>query len=280
MAYYIPTNCEEAYEFLSAKDCKIIAGCTDFFPNLKLGKHPENLLDVSRIETLRGVSQHPDGWRIGAATTWADVSTTALPPAFDGLKLAAREVGSVQIQNVATVVGNICNASSAADGVPPLLALDAVIEIGSKRGQRSILLDEFVTGSRTIELAADELVTAIMIPNLDREMQSNFFKLGSRTYLVISIVMVAIAIVIRGKTITDLRVAVGSCSPTSVRLPTLENFLTGQSLDAIKAITFPHDLFEPLSPISDIRASKEYRLTVVPELCRRLILGSIARSPI
>ncbi len=274
MAYYVPTTCEEAYKVLSEMDCKIIAGCTDFFPSLKSGERPENLLDISRIETLRGVSQQRNGWRIGAAATWSDLIATPLPPAFDGLKLAAREIGSVQIQNAATVVGNICNASPAADGIPPLLTLDAILEIGRIDGQRRTPLEEFVTDSRKIDLAPDELVTAIIIPNLDLEMQSNFFKLGSRTYLVISIVMVAIAIVMREKIITDLRVAVGSCSPTSVRLPAVEKFLTGQSLDAVKAMQFPLNLFKRLSPISDIRASKEYRLTVVPELCRRLILHS------
>jgi len=105
----------------------LLAGGTDVYPALRDGAPPAAMIDLTGVAALRGISRDGRGWRIGAATTWTDVIRADLPPSFDGLKLAAREVGSVQIQNAGTVAGNICNASPAADGVPALLTLEAAI---------------------------------------------------------------------------------------------------------------------------------------------------------
>ncbi len=165
---------------------------------------------------------------IGARTTWTDVLRADLPPAFDALKQAAREVGSIQIQNCGTVAGNLCNASPAADGVPPLLTLDAEVELRSKRGTRLVSLGDFVLGNRQTALARDELVSAIRIPKAATAGTSAFLKLGARKYLVISIVMVAARLVAdaEGK-VLSAAVAVGSCSAVAQRLKSLEHALVG-----------------------------------------------------
>ena len=129
-AYHRPETLGDALALLAETPVTLAAGCTDLFPATELQELPGAVLDLTAIADLRGVCTTSEGWRIGATTTWSDLIAADLPPAFDMLKQAAGEVGSVQIQNAGTIAGNLCNASPAADGVPPLLALDAVVEIG------------------------------------------------------------------------------------------------------------------------------------------------------
>jgi CO/xanthine dehydrogenase FAD-binding subunit len=169
----------------------ILAGGTDYYP-AHVGKPlREDILDVSAIRGLRGISEGPDQWRIGATTTWTDLIEAELPPVFDALKLAAREVGGIQIQNRGTLAGNLCNASPAADGIPALLALDAQVELASTAGTRRMALEQFVLSNRRTALRQGELATAVIVPKPRCAARSHFLKLGARRYLVISIVMVA-----------------------------------------------------------------------------------------
>ncbi len=143
----------------------------------------------------------------------SDVLAADLPSCMDGLKAAAREVGAWQIQNAATVAGNLCNASPAADGVPPLLALNAAVTVQSATGSRTMPLQHFILGNRRTALAPGEMLTHIHVPAHDPRTRSVFLKLGARRYLVISIAMVsAVVLCARDGTIADLRVAVGACS--------------------------------------------------------------------
>ena len=252
---------------------RVVAGCTDFFPSLRPGQMPAGILDIGTIPGMTGIARTDDGWRIGAATTWTQIAAYPFPSAFDGLRQAARQVGSVQIQNRGTVAGNICNASPAADGVPPLLSLGARVEIASKAGTRQVALADFITGVRRIALAPGELVTAVVMPAPSEGARGSFVKLGSRTHLVISIAMVAAVIDTEGDRIAAARIAVGSCSPVAQRLPALEHRLAGIACTRIDAAAFGHaGDYAPLSPISDVRGSDEYRRDVVPELCRRAVL--------
>ncbi|MFV0384565.1 FAD binding domain-containing protein [Paracoccus sp. (in: a-proteobacteria)] len=273
MSYLVPTSTAEALNLLSQSGAQIAAGCTDIYPARRQGHIPDRVLDITHIADLRGIARTPEGWRIGAAVTWTQIANAELPPAFDGLKQAALQVGAVQIQNRGTVAGNICNASPAADGVPPLLALDARVEIASRGGARVVALADFITGVRAVDLRADEMVTAILIPALPEHARGAFVKLGSRTHLVISIAMVAAVVDCAGDSIASARVAAGSCSPVAQRLPALEARLAGTPLARIAEVDFAAPaLFEPLSPISDVRGSASYRLDVVAELCRRAVI--------
>lgn len=268
MEYFAPGDLGEALDILSRGGVRPVAGGTDFYPALPGGGPRESLLDLTRIAGLRGIRRQDGAWRIGAATRWSDVVRADLPPAFDGLKAAAREVGSVQIQNAGTVAGNIVNASPAADGVPPLLTLGAEIEIASAGGRRVVPLERFITGVRQVDLGPGEMVVALHLPELPEGAQGGFSKLGSRAYLVISIVMVAVVIGRDGAgRIDHARVAVGSCSPVARRLPALEAALLGTGGDV--AVTPAH--LEPLSPIDDVRGSGAYRLEAVGELIERAV---------
>ena len=270
--YMQPSALEDALAALASQPWSVLAGGTDFYA-ARVG-HPvrEAVLDISRLEPLRGIARQAGGWRIGALTTWTDVVREPLPPLFDGLKQAAREVGGVQTQNAGTVAGNLCNASPAADGVPALMALCAEVELTSMRGVRRLPLTEFVTGQRTTQRRPDELLTAVHLPDRSARARSAFAKLGARRYLVISIAMAAVVLDLGEDGRIDFAgVAVGACSPVACRIPALEARLIGRAPNAeLPDLVRPADLAE-LSPISDVRGTAEYRREAAFTLIRRAL---------
>jgi CO/xanthine dehydrogenase FAD-binding subunit len=277
MTYLIAKDLDEAFNALEKLDAAPIAGGTDWFPLQGERITGRSLLDVTRLPGFRGVSHTGAGWRIGAATRWSDILRADLPPAFDALKLAAREVGSVQIQNSGTIAGNLCNASPAADGVPPLLMLDASVELASRSGTRVLPLGEFITGVRRTALRRGELVSAILAPPQPQDLTSTFLKAGARKYLVISIAMVAVAASMRGGKISEARIAVGSCSPVAQRLHALEAELAGVPVAGpLPQITPAH--LSVLSPISDVRGSGQYRSEAVAQMVNRALCEVLAKA--
>lgn len=254
----------------------VLAGGTDFYP-ARVGRAiDEDVLDITAIASLRGISAGAEGWRLGATTTWSELLDADLPPLFDGLKQAAREVGGRQIQNAGTLAGNLCNASPAADGVPPLLALDAEVELAGPAGVRRLPLAAFITGNRRTALVPGELMVALHVRKQAHEARSAFLKLGARRYLVISIAMAAAALEIDGGRITAARIAVGACSAVAQRLPRLEAALLGALLDQRLGNLVEEAQLAPLAPIDDVRGSASYRRDAVVTLLRRL-LASFAR---
>jgi CO/xanthine dehydrogenase FAD-binding subunit len=270
--YFRPATLNEALQTLNDHSVQILSGGTDFFP--ALGDRPVTrpVLDISALRELRGIHIEPDFICIGGLTTWTDVIATPLPPCFDALKSAAREVGSIQIQNRGTVAGNLCNASPAADGVPPLLVLEAEVELTSGAGKRRIPLTDFLVGYRKTARRPDEILTNIFIPRTPEAARSSFLKLGARRYLVISISMVAAIIGQDSRgLVSDACVAVGSCSATAQRLPSLERALVGAPARPGLGTAVAVSHLQPLSPIDDIRATGDYRLDASLTLVRRAI---------
>jgi CO/xanthine dehydrogenase FAD-binding subunit len=275
MADYLrPHRLEEALGALQ-RPFTVLAGGTDFYP-ARVGRTiDEDVLDISAIADLRGIAATSAGWRLGATATWGELIAADLPPLFDGLKQAAREVGGRQIQNAGTIAGNLCNASPAADGVPPLLALDAEVEIANRSGTRKVPLAAFITGNRRTVLRPGELVVAVHVPAPAHEARSAFLKLGARRYLVISIAMAAATLEISGGRIVRARVAVGACSAVAQRLPALEAALAGAPVDGALGTQVEPEHLAPLTPLDDIRGSARYRTDVTLTLLKRL-LGSFA----
>ena len=280
MASYLrPTRLDDALAALAAGPRVIVAGGTDFYPARVGQPLDEDILDISGLGELREITDDGTGWRIPALATWTDLIEADLPPLFDGLTLAARDVGGVQIQNAGTICGNLCNASPAADGVPNLLALDAEVELASRTGSRRLGVADFVTGNRTTTRRPDELVVALRVPRREGATRSTFLKLGARTYLVISIAMVAVVIETDAAgAITAARIAVGSCSVVAQRLRQLERDLAGHRLAPGLAHLVTEQHLTPLAPIDDIRASAEYRRDAALTLTRRA-LAQVAVSP-
>ena len=270
-AYHRPTKLESALALLAGGGLSVAAGCTDLFPATQARSLPGGILDITAITALRGISHGENSWRIGAATTWSDVIRADLPPAFDGLKLAAAEVGSVQIQNAGTIAGNLCTASPAGDGVPCLLTLDASVELRSAGAARVLPLAEFLTGARQTALRRDEMVTAILIPGHAARGRSHFLKLGARKYLIISIAMVAVRLETEAGRIASAAIAVGACSAVATRLPALEAALRGQPLAKCATIATDELVLPHLSAIDDIRADQAYRNTAAVHLIRRAL---------
>ena len=265
--YLRPETLPEALDLLNARGLTIIAGGTDHYPARVGVPLDEDLLDVTAIAGLRGIEDRGDDLRIGALTTWTDIINADLPPGFDGLKAAGRTIGGIQIQNTATLVGNICNASPAADGAPNLLALDAGVALASARGERVSLLADFITGNRETTREPDEMVVALIVPKPAPGAESLFLKLGARSYMVISIVMVALVIEPDGDRVARARIAIGSCAPVSRRLAALEESLVGAKLDGRLGDQLQD--VKALDPIDDIRGSAAYRQDAALTLVRR-----------
>ena len=270
--YLRPRTLNEAVDALGEPGAQVLAGGTDFYPALGERWISTPVVDITAVREIKGIAREKDYFRIGGGTTWTKVLQTPLPQCFDALKSAAREIGSVQIQNRGTVAGNLCNASPAADSVPPLLALDAEVELASSSGTRRVPLAEFIVGNRKTLRAAGEILTSVIVPRTIEDAPSVFLKLGVRRYLVISIAMVtAVLVVDERRRVRNARFSVGSCSARAQRLTGLERALIGvPARSGLGAIAMPEHL-EPLSPIDDVRATAAYRCDAALTLVRRAL---------
>jgi N-methylhydantoinase B len=282
-AYFRPSSLAEALVIRARQPVTVLAGGTDIYPARanRVGwgdMRRDDILDISAIAELKGITEEPGSFRFGALATWTDMRDAPLPPAFAGYRKAARDIGGAQVQNRGTLVGNICTASPAGDGIPCLLSLDAEVELGSPRGRRVVPIARFIDGYRHTVCAADELVTAILVPKPPVHARGDFVKLGARRYLVISIVMAAAVLAADAAgSIAHARVAVGACSAVAQTLPELEQTLVGQPLAAAPDLVAAGH-FAPLSPIDDVRASGAFRTAAAVEVVRDLLAG-IVREP-
>lgn len=264
---------------LASSGGQILAGGTDFYPTLGERLPQGDVVDITAVREIRGISRDEEYVRIGGLTTWTEILRAPLPRCFEALKAAAREVGSVQIQNRGTVAGNLCNASPAADGVPPLLALDTEVELVSPAGSRRMPLGGFITGNRKTMKKPDEILAAVLVPRRMEDAASAFMKLGARRYLVISISMVAVVLQTEDSArITGARVAVGSCSAVARRLSDLEKDLVGRYADDRIGDVVKSAHLAPLSPIDDLRATAEYRRDASLTLVRRTLEACARRA--
>ncbi|MER8728234.1 xanthine dehydrogenase family protein subunit M [Mesorhizobium sp. M1227] len=277
--YAKPTTVDDALALLGEGQWRILAGGTDFYPAQGSKPFRDNVLDINGLVALRGIAEAEKHWLVGARTTWTDLVRHPLPAAFDALKQAAREVGSVQIQNVASIAGNLCNASPAADGVPALLVLDAEVELRSAVATRHLPLAEFILGNRRTALQPGEMVTAIRIPKPATAGSSAFVKLGARRYLVISIAMAAARLAVEDGMVRNAAVAVGSCSVVARRLAGVEAALRGRPVGHALATAIQSAPMDELSPIGDVRGSAEYRLDAAREIVARAVLGAMGAVP-
>lgn len=267
-----PATLADAARLLALGGCAPLAGGTDLYPAHVGRALTTPLVDLTRIAALRGIRFEAGRTWFGATTTWSDVQRASLPPLFDALQQAAREVGGEQIQNTGTLGGNLCHASPAADGPPVWLALDAAVQLQSANGERRLPLQQFLLGPRRTARAPDELLTAIVVPQRSVRARSVFAKLGARRYLVISITMVAVAIdVDADDRVTWAGAAVGSSAATAQRLDALAARLIGLPRRELARVAVDAPDIAPLSPIDDIRASADYRRDAAATLLVRAL---------
>jgi carbon-monoxide dehydrogenase medium subunit len=281
LAYTAPTSVEEAVRALAGASgtAKVLSGGTDLLVQLRSGRLKADLIvDTKKIPGIAGIREEGGGFVIGAATSGAQIGEhERLGEAWPGVVEAANLIGSTQIQGRASLAGNLCNASPAADGTPVLMALAASVVLRSERGERTVPVEQFVVGNRRTVRASDELLVAVRVPARGAGARSVFIKLGGRRYLTISMTMVAVVLdVDRTGAIAYAGVAVGSCAAMARRLPRLEARLLGVSAASdLGARVEPADL-APLRPIDDLRASADYRRDATATLLRRALHGAAA----
>ena len=281
MNYFQPNDLNSALDVLqNNSDLTIAAGCTDLFPITNNMSLDQNILDITNIKSIKGFQFNSKETKIGSATTWTDIINENLPICYDMLKACAKEVGSIQIQNLGTIGGNICNASPAADSIPCLLALDAKLELSSANNQRIIPIDEFILGSRKTKLEQGEILTSIIIPKEKENGSSSFRKIGARKYLVISISMVACRILISNNIIEDISISVGSCSEVAKRIFSIERQLIKKDIneDIFNQVNFSQ--LNEISPITDIRSTHVYRLKASQLLIKDVVKDAIKKQGI
>lgn len=269
--YLIPDQLETAFQLISqyGSNARIVAGGTDLVLAMNEGKITpiEALIDISRIPELKGISIDNGFLQIGACTSLTElVKNDLVLEKAPILSYAAKQVAGWQIRNLATLGGNVVNASPAADMIPPLMTLDAEVTIISSHGKRrSENLEKFLLGYRKVDLQQGELVENFRFAARP-EMFYIFRKVQPRRSMAIAILNLAILVNIEFNEIKDLRIAMGAVAPTAVRLHGIENKLIGMRIDQ----PIEEDIFlvvsNEISPIGDFRASKKYRLNVARNL--------------
>lgn len=273
--YLRPRSLQEALEALGEPGARPLAGGTDLVLLMRDRLvRPSLLVDISCLEELRRVERDADGLRIGAACRLVDLEAHPLVPPV--LRSACRQVGTPQVRNVATVGGNVCNASPAGDTIPPLLSLDAVAEVRSAAGSRSVPLDRFFLGPKKTVLAPGELVVEFRIPGEALDRGGCFQKIGRRSEVVIAQVNAAATVELdeRGA-LAAVRVALGSVAPTPLRCRRAEEKLAGRPPAGEAVEEAARAVLESISPISDVRAPASYRLRVAAVLTRRALAGAL-----
>jgi xanthine dehydrogenase small subunit len=276
-----PRDLWDAYVALASgtadQPVRPIAGGTDLMVALtgEIGEPPSSVVDLWAIDALRGIAIDGDALSLGALTTYTDIRRSPLcREHVPALVEAAATIGAAQIQNRGTLGGNIANASPAGDTLPVLLAADAVIVVGSKRGERSIPANAFWTGYRQTALAHDELILQILIPLVaDREIR--FRKVGTRRAQSISKVVMAVAWRSGEHAGTglwrDVRVALGSVAATPIRAAGAEDALESHAPTPETADAAAEALAAELDPIDDVRSTAEYRRIVVARVLHRIV---------
>ncbi|HKH49261.1 MAG TPA: xanthine dehydrogenase family protein subunit M [Thermoanaerobaculia bacterium] len=254
-----------------------VAGCTDLMVRGPEALHRiDKVIDLLGIPELRGSRAVDGGLEIGAATTFTEIrSSAAVRAAFPALVEAAGQVGGWQIQNRATLGGNIANASPAGDSLPVLLALDAVVVVAGRKGQREIPYAEFHTGYRKTALEPGEIIVRVRLPHLPAGSIQSFRKVGTREAQAISKVVVALVGRVDSGRIAELRLAAGSVAPVPVRLRAAEEAVRGLPPEAEAANRAGSIAAQEVQPIDDVRSTAEYRRYVLERVVRRMVLGLV-----
>lgn len=274
--YLRPETLEEACSMLSQFNGKarVIAGGTDLMVNMKQKTDsPAYLVDISYFPGLNTIEYNEeDALKIGALCTHSDIeSSSVIQGKFNILAQACRSIGSVQIRNLGTIGGNLCNASPSADSAPALLGLDAKVRIFGSAGENAVELVKFFTGPGETTLKPDEILTGIDISTISPHSSAVYLKLSPRRAMDLAVVGVAIVLWLSadGSICTDIRIALGAVAPIPIRAFKAEEIIRGQKLNNTLIDETARVAAEETKPITDLRGSVEYRKEMVKVLTRR-----------
>jgi CO/xanthine dehydrogenase FAD-binding subunit len=282
--YHAPATIEEALDLITryGDNGRFMAGGTDLLLAMKKREiTPEHLVTLSGITALKGItSDKKKGLTIGALTTLAEIERSDIVkkyylPLWDAVNVMA----SIQIRNLATIGGNLCSAVPSADTAPPLIALNASLKLVGPEGERSIAVEEFFTGPTETVRTSNEMLTAIMIPKPDALSSGFYLKLMRRRAMDLALVGVAVCLTLDGgkKVCKEARIALGAVAPIPIRVPEVEALLVNKAIDEKLITEAAHLAGMQCRPISDIRASLEYRCNMVEVLTRRAITEAYRR---
>lgn len=283
--YHRATELEQALDLLKRFKgrCKVIAGGTDLIPAFRTGRIslPEgfHIIDISSVKELDYIAKDDGMIRIGAITRVSAIG--ASPVVKEHVPIladAASQLGSLQIRNQATIGGNLCNASPAADTAPPLLVLDAKVNVRGIDGQRLVPLREFFTAPGKTILASSEILVEVQIPVPESTADSCFIKLGRRNAFTLSIVSVATLVKVKSGFFDDIRIALGAVAPTPIRALKAEEHLTRGKVTEQAIDEGAKVVASEVAPIDDVRASTEYRRDMSYVLTKRAISFSVQRA--
>jgi carbon-monoxide dehydrogenase medium subunit len=276
--YYEPKTIEEACSLLSqfGEDAKVLAGGTDLIPRMGHGlMAPTHIVNIKRVRDLNSIIEEAgNGLRIGALITLAELARNpVIRDRFPMIHTAANSIGSLQVRNLATLGGNLCNAAPSADMAPALLALESTVNIAGLKGQRKIPLEEFFRGPGEVNLTKGEILTEIHVPFPPPHARQVYVKHSVRRSMDIALVGVAVCLCLDKKTglCNEARIALGAVAPTPIRARETEKMILGKTLREIPLPSIGEVVSSEASPISDVRGSARYRSEMVSSLTIRAL---------
>jgi len=283
MRYEAPRTLDEAVSLLSGESglARILAGGTDLLVQLRSERiEPDLVVDIKRIEAMRQISAERGGFRIGAAVSGAELGEHAeVGRLWPGVVEAANLIGSTQIQGRATMVGNLCNASPAADTVPALIAADATVSVVGPNGRREIPAESLATGPGKTALERAEFVDSLYLPARPDRSGDAYLRFIPRTEMDIAVAGAAVSLTLddAGRC-SAARVALGAVAPRAILVPAAAEALVGTGLDEAAMAALAEACAAACDPIDDKRGTREYRIQVAGVLAKRAAQRAAARA--
>jgi carbon-monoxide dehydrogenase medium subunit len=283
MRYECPTTTKDAVKLLSksAGRAYVLAGGTDLLVRLRTGFiEPSVIVDIKRIAGMRSIRKTASGFEIGAAVSGAELgSNEAVRKSWPGVVEAVNLIGSKQIQGRATMVGNLCNASPAADSVPAMVAADAKAVISGPRKRRTVSVEQLLKGPGQIALAKGEIIESILLPKRPQRSGDAYLRFIPRTEMDIAVVGAGVSLTLDRKGIcTDARVALGAVAPTVILVKEAGKALIGTPVDDQALNKMAQACSAACRPIDDKRGTKEFRIKVAGVLAKRAAKIALERA--
>lgn len=280
--YAEPRSLDEAVALLASHrgQASVFAGGTDLFVEIKARvRRPDYVINLKRISGMDHLCyDEQSGLRFGALVTAREIETSPIvKEKYPGLAQAARELASIQVRNRATVAGNICRASPSADTPPPLIADGARVRIYGGAGERVVPLEEFFTGPGRTVLQPDEILVEVMVPPPLPRTGQVYIKHGRRKAMELATVGVAVTMALEGEVCREVRIVLGAVAPTPIRAREAESLLRGNAVDEAAIAGAAETAMREARPISDVRASAEYRREMVRVLTARALRQALDR---
>jgi carbon-monoxide dehydrogenase medium subunit len=283
MRYEAPESVEGAVALLAAAtgEARVLAGGTDLLVQMRADiVEPELIVDIKRIAETRAVTEERAGWRIGAAVTGAELKEHArLTRAWPGVVEAANLIGSTQVQGRATLGGNLCNGSPAADSVPALIAAGAVATLAGPQGRRDLPVEDVMLGPRQLALRKGEIVVSFLLPPRPPRSADAYLRFIPRTEMDIAVVGAGVSLTLDDAgTIAAARVSLGAVAARVLLVPDAAQAILGSRLDAPAQQRLEASARAACRPIDDKRGTVEFRIDVAAVLTRRAALIALDRA--